>query len=104
MGILTTIDRDALARYCVLMSQWIEAAEYIAAHGPVCEEPYATDGGMGVRYTDHPAVARMLRLDAQLQRLGSRFCMTAGDRAGMAAVVTGKPQSHEDELAAKYGG
>jgi P27 family predicted phage terminase small subunit len=105
MGVLTTVDRDALGRYCVLMSMWIEASEYVALHGPLVEETYATDTGMGSRFTDHPAVARLVRLDQQLQKLGGRFCLTAGDRANMSQHVSkrGQAKTREEELAEKYG-
>src|SRR5262245_43390469 len=35
MGVLTTVDRDALAVYCQAWSRWVQAEEHLKKFGPV---------------------------------------------------------------------
>jgi P27 family predicted phage terminase small subunit len=103
-GTLAKIDRIVFERYCYLYSQWRAAAEWILKFGP--RLPTKDLLGNVTGYTDAPEVGRLLRLSGELERLERKLGLSAADRAGLAIAVApaGKPQSHEDELAAKYGG
>lgn len=90
MKILTGIDRDALARWCVMWAQWRAAVDYIAKNGPTLEKTILTQDGYVTEVKDHPAVARSMRLEERLTKLGAKFGMTPADRRAMAGATAGE--------------
>jgi P27 family predicted phage terminase small subunit len=79
MGVLTRIDRNALARYCQLWSRWKKMELFIAEHGEV----YSLKDEQGqVRCLQQfPQVAIANKLAQALTRLEQEFGMTPSARA-----------------------
>lgn len=73
LGILGTIDRAALAAYCVAYSRWLAAEEKVQRFGTVMQ---GRDGGM----FQNPYLAVANRAMEQMVRLAAEFGMTPSAR------------------------
>ncbi len=97
MGILTTIDANAIARYCVLWSRWIKAEQFIAGHGETY--PLRDNEGRVKCLQQFPQVAIAHRLSIALTKIESEFGMTPSSRSRIdvdPALLLG-PLSDEEE-------
>ena len=75
VGVLTSIDLDALARYCLIYQRWRETEERIAkTGGPVLE---TADGN----YYQNPYLAVANKCNEQLNSLASEFGLTPSSRS-----------------------
>jgi len=85
MGVLTKIDRNALARYCDTWAWWREAREFIKKNGMVYVTYTGGDGNeKKIKYIQQfPQVNIANKLAAQLGRLEAEFGLTPSARAGM---------------------
>jgi len=83
MGVLAAVDRNALARYCMLFARWRECEEFIAEHGAV----RVKDGNV----TEWPQVARAGSLADKLLKLEQHFGMTPSARASL-SVASNQPK------------
>jgi P27 family predicted phage terminase small subunit len=105
-GVATTLDRNALARYVVLIDQWKSAMDYIERNGTTFEEKRilgATTKGqaaeivtVGVREVPHVKQAR--QIEDQLLKLETAFGLTPSARARL----TIPEQEQTKTGAAKY--
>ena len=78
MGVLTKVDRNALARYCVLWSRWRKAEEFIRDRG---DSYLVKDEAGGLKaIKPYPQVRMANQLAEQLLRLEQQFGMTPSAR------------------------
>ena len=102
IGLLALVDRDALARYCVYMAQWIECHEVIAEHGPTRKKMVNVDGQLVPSgYEDRPEVARMLKIEEKLLKVEGKFGLTPADRAGL-MKTTKRPEGKKDNSVNRF--
>ena len=94
MGVLTRIDGNALARYCVLWSRWKRAEQFIAKHGEAY--PIKDEKGNLKDLHQFPQVGVANKLAVQLTRLEQEFGMTPSARTRIRVEA----QHHEDEFEA----
>ena len=88
MGVLSSLDRLALARYCDTAIRWREAVEWIADDATSGIRT-AIDGNDNTLETEHPMVKRAERLADQLRKDERLFGLSPAFRAGLA-----KPKSN----------
>jgi P27 family predicted phage terminase small subunit len=105
MGTLSTADREPLARYCILVSQFYKAAEFVETHGRTVEYTHFSESGSSTTYATHPEVAHMVRFGSECSKLERMLGITASARAGLAGNMGVKEQrkTRAEELAHKYG-
>jgi P27 family predicted phage terminase small subunit len=84
LGLLTTIDRDALAAYCQTFARWREAEAEIKKRGMVLK---GRDGGP----VKSPFITIADRALAQLLRYQEQFGMTPSARSRVSTTTTDKP-------------
>lgn len=87
-GLLTVVDRDALASYCEAWGEFHEARAEIAAHGATC---ISEKGGA----YQHPAVGRKNSALERIRKLGSDFGMTPASRTSV--KVSAPPAESESK-------
>jgi P27 family predicted phage terminase small subunit len=83
MGILSTVDRNALARYCQLWARWKKAELFIQQHGEAY--PLKDENGKIKYLQPFPQVSIAHKLAALLTRLEHEFGMTPSARARLYA-------------------
>jgi P27 family predicted phage terminase small subunit len=93
-GLLTSIDRAALAAYCQCWARWIEAERTVAKEGSLIE---ASSGYL----MPHPCLAIAHRAVCQMQNFMTEFGMTPSARSRVAA---GAPPSAADPFDALLDG
>jgi P27 family predicted phage terminase small subunit len=91
-GVMTALDADALARYCVIWGRWLDAETEIKRKGPIVK----TEAG-NVIHSPYLAVAN--RCHRQLAQLESEFGLTPSSRS---RVRSSPPRDESDAIAAKY--
>lgn len=105
-GLVTTVDRNALARYVVLLDQWKTAMAWIDEHGTTYEEKRvmgATTKGaepemVVVGHRQYPQVKEAMGLVDAMLRLEKEFGLTPAARARLIA-----PEKEQAKTgAAKY--
>jgi len=79
MGVLTRIDANAVVRYCVLWSRWLQAEQFIAKHGAVY--PLKDNSGRIRCLQQFPQVAIAHRLSIALSKIEAEFGMTPSSRS-----------------------
>jgi P27 family predicted phage terminase small subunit len=79
MGVLTRIDRNALARYCQLWARWKKAELFIQKHGDTY--PIKDESGKIKCLQQFPQVAIAHKLAALLTRLEQEFGLTPSARS-----------------------
>ena len=84
LGLLTTIDRDALAAYCQTFARWRDAEAAVKKHGMVLK---GRDGGPVLS----PYVTIANRALAQLRGWQTEFGMTPSARSRVSTVAAEKP-------------
>lgn len=85
-GILTRLDRQALARYCVLSIRWRTMEQFIQQHGEVCEVYSAPDedGRCYLLKIDlYPQVRLASTLATELLRIENHFGLTPSARTAL---------------------
>jgi P27 family predicted phage terminase small subunit len=93
MGVLTEVDQDALARYCITYKRWREAEKQVERDGEVI---LTTNGNQ----VQNPYLSIANRCMAQLNSLGSEFGLTPSSRA----KVHAEPPPDESALEKKLFG
>jgi len=99
MGVLTRIDRNALARYCDMWRRWRELCEFIDINGTTL--PLKKRDGTIYDIKQLPHAKQETQLRDQLLRLEKEFGLTPSARARMTSDI--EQPSKVDELRAKYG-
>jgi P27 family predicted phage terminase small subunit len=79
LGLLTDIDRAALAGYCQAYGRWVEAEEALAKHGIVVRSP----SGFPMA---SPFLAIANKALEQMHRFGIEFGLTPASRSRVSAV------------------
>ena len=93
MGVLTMIDRNALARYCRTWARWRKAEVFIDKHGE--KYPLKDESGQPRCFQQWPQVAIANKLSQQLTRLEQEFGMTPASRT---RIQLSARQGQRDEL------
>ncbi len=79
-GLLTELDRDALAAFCVAKSRWLDAEKIVADKGAVIK---TTNGNL----IQNPYLAIANRAQEQMTKLMAEFGMTPSARSRVRAEV-----------------
>jgi P27 family predicted phage terminase small subunit len=87
-GLLTKIDKAALAAYCVQWGRWVEAEESLRKHGPVVKSPTGYP-------MQNPHLSIANKAMTQMQKSLVEFGMTPSSRSRIAV----DPTDAADELA-----
>ena len=98
MGILCPIDQCALARYCVALSWWRKATQWLNENEEVY--PVYDKHGKVRAYKKHPYVMISNQLEGQLRTLERAFGLSPSARAGLSIDTTRKPLN--DAIKNKY--
>lgn len=93
-GLLTAIDENALARYCIIYSQWVRATEFMRRHGETY--PIKDSDGKVKCFAPFPQVTIEKSARSDLLRLEREFGLTPSARAGL--EPTGAHDSPQAEL------
>jgi P27 family predicted phage terminase small subunit len=80
LGLVTTIDRDALAMYCVIYVRWIKAEKMVRDKGEIIK----TAAGNIIQ---NPYLSIANRALDQLNKMGAEFGMTPSSRSRVKADV-----------------
>lgn len=86
LGLVTTIDKDALAMYCVIYIRWIKAEKLVREKGEIIK----TAAGNIIQ---NPYLSIANRALEQLNKLGAEFGMTPSSRS---RVKTDLPDEIQD--------
>jgi len=90
-GLLTIIDRSALAAYCQAFGRWVEAEENLKKYGTIIRSP-----------NDYPMQSPYLAIAntamKQMKDFAALFGMSPSDRAHHLSVVGGKNESLKDRI------
>lgn len=89
MGVMTSVDRAALAAYCVAYERWVEAEGKVATLGTVVK----TAAGNLIQ---NPYLAVANRAMEQMTRLAAEFGMTPSSRSQVR--TTGPAEKSEFEI------
>ena len=89
-GVLTQVDKDALAVYCELYAQWVEAGEMVKKKGMVIADPRYADrktekGRAMVVPVLSPYFKASLKLSEQMKQMLCEFGMTPSSRSRIRA-------------------
>lgn len=91
-GLLTTVDRDALAAYCVAFARWRDAEAQVAKKGPVVvtNKQLDADGTQigGGNPIQNPYLAVANKALEQMSKLMAEFGMTPSSRSRVKAEVS----------------
>lgn len=102
-GLLTTIDRDALAAYCVAYARWRKAESQLAGEGEVIRTAEKVDGDGAVigggNLIQNPWLAVANRAQETMAKLAAEFGMSPSSRSRVKAE-----QSMARELGRAAGG
>jgi len=97
LNVLTAVDLDALARYCVIYERWKKAESMLEEQGELTKSP---NGYVG----QNPYLAIANRCLKQLQSLGAEFGLTPSTRTRVTTVQSPEESGMaklEDELFGK---
>lgn len=94
MGVLTKIDRTALASYCMAYARWVQAEADITAHGILVLEPQFDVKGnhVGDKYKKNPACTAAMACQKEMRALLALFGMDPSSRSRI------KAGGHEEKL------
>lgn len=93
-GMLTLVDRAALAAYCQAWSRWVAAEEIVQQSGPVLKRQGTND------LYPNPYLGVVNRALRQMHEFASEFGMTPASRT---RIKVAKPAGEVDELTAFLG-
>lgn len=90
-GVLTALDLDALARYCVIFVRWVKAEQMVREKGEIIK---TTNGNI----IQNPYLSIANRALEQLNKLGAEFGMTPSSRSRVKMESTDPDQELERML------
>jgi P27 family predicted phage terminase small subunit len=94
MQVLTTVDVEALARWCDAVIRRRQAAAKIDVEGAVLHEPITAGGEVvGQRAKKNPWVQVWKDADQQVAAIGARFGLTPSERSQLKVGTDGTPGS-----------
>lgn len=91
LGLITTIDKDALAMYCVIFIRWLKAEKMVREKGEIIK----TAAGNIIQ---NPYLSIANRALDQLNKLGAEFGMTPSSRSRVQADLLDPDQELEQML------
>jgi P27 family predicted phage terminase small subunit len=91
LGLVTTIDVDALAMYCVIYARWVKAERMVREKGEIIK----TAAGNIIQ---NPYLSIANRALEQLNKLGAEFGMTPSSRSRVKADLINPDQELEQML------
>lgn len=91
LGLITTIDKDALAMYCVIFVRWLKAEKMVREKGEIIK----TAAGNIIQ---NPYLSIANRALEQLNKLGAEFGMTPSSRSRVKADMADPDQELERML------
>ncbi len=91
LGLITTVDVDALAMYCTVFARWIKAEKMVREKGEIIK----TAAGNIIQ---NPYLSIANRALDQLNKLGAEFGMTPSSRSRVKADLTDPDQELEQML------
>jgi P27 family predicted phage terminase small subunit len=91
LGLITTIDKDALAMYCVIFVRWLKAEKMVREKGEIIK----TAAGNIIQ---NPYLSIANRALDQLNKLGAEFGMTPSSRSRVKADLVDPDQELERML------
>jgi len=91
LGLITTIDKDALAMYCVIFMRWVKAEKMVREKGEIIK----TAAGNIIQ---NPYLSIANRALEQLNKLGAEFGMTPSSRSRVKADMADPDQELERML------
>ncbi len=86
LGLLTRIDRAALAAYCEAWATWLDAIEKVQRHGPVVKAP---DSGFPMQ---SPYLSVANQAQKQMRAYLVEFGMTPSSRTRISTVPEARPK------------
>lgn len=86
LGLLSEIDRAALAVYCVAWGRWLEAEEKLRQHGVVVKSP-----------SGYPIQSPFLTVANQAMKQMTRLLVEFGMSPSSRSRVTARPQEDEED-------
>lgn len=86
-GVMTVLDENALASYCVMRTRWLEAEAHLAKDGQVYEDKFG-------QQHKSPWVAIAMNCNTQMNRIGSEFGLLPSSRSRLHVP----PKAAEDPL------
>lgn len=95
LGLTQKIDRNMLARYCEIWSQWREMSEYLKRHG--WTYPKLDGEGKPIGVAAWPQVGIMMKLSDQMLRIEQQFGMSPSARARLASEIEQAAESTASE-------
>jgi len=95
LGLLSSVDWRAMARYCHVWADWCELEQWIAEHGRVC--PVKDKDGNTTRLAAWPQTKLAADRLQQLSRLEAEFGLTPSSRS---RITTPKKKADEDPVEA----
>jgi P27 family predicted phage terminase small subunit len=97
---LTLIDGNALTRYCVMWSRWVQCEKFIQKYGSTYK---LTDARNKLRITQFPECRIAASLADQLRRLEAEFGMSPSARSNIDTGAVATPKSRfEEYMASKF--
>ncbi|WP_395066171.1 phage terminase small subunit P27 family [Paraburkholderia silvatlantica] len=104
LGLLTRVDRAALAAYCMAYERWVKAEQALAK---MAERDLLT-GGLMIKTTNgnaiqNPLVGTANKAMLVMVRIATEFGMTPAARASIAAGVPGDGDGKQGDVRQKYG-
>lgn len=91
LGLITTIDQDALAMYCVIFMRWLKAEKMVREKGEIIK----TAAGNIIQ---NPYLSIANRALDQLNKLGAEFGMTPSSRSRVKADLVDPDEELEHML------
>jgi P27 family predicted phage terminase small subunit len=96
MGVLTVVDVEAFARYCVLYTRWRKAEAFLKQYGETY--PVKNAAGQVEAFKMFPQVRIATALSEQLLKLELQFGLTPSARARLAMILAGEYIPEDNEL------
>ena len=93
LGVLSELDRDALAAFCVQYAIWVDAVDRIQKNGVIQEDGLLAETPNGYP-VQHPLVAIINRAQSEMRKWMTEFGMTPSSRTRISA----QPQEEPDEF------
>ena len=95
LGLLSKIDRTALAGYCQTFAKWRQAEEFLEEHGFTYQIPKRDEAGeiVGLYIQQFPQVSIAKACIEQLRALLTEFGMTPASRVRLEVPTKGKPSN-----------
>lgn len=98
-GLLSRVDRAALAVYCQTWAEYTEATKILKKDGPIIEEPIQSASGaiIGHKKKPHPAVKLQRDASTRIRQFMTEFGFSPGSRSRVGSGQSGAPEAETPE-------